>query len=297
MIRYFKKRGEILLIFLTISLFVSAQTELKLPENDGKWKDVLSTCWIHYQTFETMYSNEYHEIISNGDTLFNDTIYFRLFDGQEYQGALRQVGQLVYYRFSVETPEVLLYDFGITAKFYSSVFNREFNVVKTDSILISNVFHRRIFFDELSEIYIGKYWIEGIGSSGGLLKPLKETPVPTCDLCCGVIQELICFVKNDLLFYKNEKYSDCNGLIMNSEGVENNNLVLIFPNPTKGIFYFKNMPSAEFESMEIFNAQGNLVKKYMLSLQQPEFNINQPGVYLIRLNGRTSGKIFRLVVN
>jgi len=247
------------------------------------WKDELYICQVDYQTYEKQYNREYHEIISAGDTLINDTLYFKLIEDGSYKGAFRQDSCKIFYRAAASNKEALLYDFCITDTFYSPFFEKTFTVTEIDSVQMGDTKRKRIFFDDIPGLEIGKFWIDGMGSSGGLLKPTYLTDFPTCDLCCGVEQNLVCYSVDGNLLYLNENYYRCDSLLTHLKEKKLSPFK-IYPNPSGGRFYIESNASAPIDFIDILTMQGTLVKRASNpGKKRLEFYITNPGMYLVNI--------------
>ena len=276
---------------------IYAQEYTAFPKTNGLWKDELYTCQVDYQTYEKQYSREYHEIISAGDTLINDTLYFKLIEDGSYKGAFRQDSCKIFYRAAASNKEALLYDFCITDTFYSPYFEKTFTVTKIDSVQMGDAKRKRIFFDDILGVEIGKFWIDGMGSSGGLLKPTYITDFPTCDLCCGVEQNLVCYSVNGNLLYLNENYYSCDSLLTHLKE-EKLSPLKIYPNPSEGGFYIEFNASAPIDFIEIITMQGTLVSRTTKpDKNRLEFHIANPGMYLVRVKQKNKMELKKVIVN
>ncbi len=243
------------------------------------------------------YSREYHEIISAGDTLINDTLYFRLLEDGSYKGALRQDSCKIFYRAAASYKEALLYDFCITDTFYSPYFGKTFTVTEIDSVQMGDTKRKRIFFDDALGLEIGKFWIDGMGSSGGLLKPTYITDIPTCELCCGVEQNLVCYSVDENLLYLNENYYSCDSLLTYLRE-ENFASVKIYPNPSKSQIFIELNPSDRVNFIDFLTIQGTLVTRVSKpEKNRLEFQIVNPGIYLVRISRKNKMELKKVIVN
>ncbi len=291
------KRTLLGVFILVLEINTFAQTNTSYQISNSKWKDVLSTCWVNSTTYKEEYSYIFHEIVTKGDTVFNDTIYLKLYENDLYAGALRQDSCKIYYR-SETNKDQILYDFCVKDKFYSPFFKKEFEVVFIDSVLIDNSLRKRIYFDDELGVRIGKFWIEGVGSSGGLLKPISVTDRPTCDLCCGVEQTLICYSQNDELMYINNNYYDCDSLIMGTKEISSSsNEIKVYPNPTTGKFTIENITDRKITDIDIFSIEGRLIiSKLHTKIHAPNFYLKNPGTYILRISTANEVICKRVVV-
>ena len=290
-----------LLTFLFLIFFISvifAQNSTNFPSSGGKWKSVRTSCWVDYQTFEKSYSREYKEIVSAGDTIFNDTLYFKLLENEIYNGALRQDSCKVFYRFPETNHEILLYDFCVTDKFYSPVFEKEFTVTKIDSVIIGGAKRKIIFFDDDPGYFTGEFWIEGIGSSGGLLKPSYYPTIPTCDLCCGIRHSLVCYSIDTDLLYLDENYFNCDSVLTSQKDYYIDENLKIYPNPSEGIFFIELANTRAIKYIEIFSIQGELlIQKLSPDKSKIHFYIETSGIYFARINKNNRIMVKKIIIN
>lgn len=292
-----KKIGLLTFSFIICLKAIYSQEFTTFPKTNGLWKDERYTCSVNYQTDEKEYSREYHEIISAGDTLINDTLYFKLIEDGSYIGALRQDSCKIFYRSAASNNEALLYDFCITDTFYSSYFEKTFTVTKIDSVQMGDTKRKRIFFDDAFGLEIGKFWIDGMGSSGGLLKPTYITDIPTCELCCGVEQNLVCYSVDGNLLYLNENYYSCDSLLTHFKE-EKISEFKVYPNPSVGRFYVEFNSYAPVDFIDILTIQGTHVKRvFNPDKNRLEFYVPNPGMYLVKVKQKNKIDAQKVIVN
>jgi hypothetical protein len=268
------------------TLIVTAQDNMILPLETGIWKqeNVICTYVSYIENNETKwhkeYSRYYSDVYSTGDTVINDTNYL-LIENKNFGivGAIRQDTNLVYYRPFSESgigDEVILYDFNVTDIFtIKTIYGKEvsFNVLNIDTINIEGANRKRIEFDDEGGLFIGKYWIEGIGSTGGLLKPFYPTEIPTCEDCCGVQDNLVCLTDNDELLFLKDNYYNCDSIVSSIKmlnesvgidfGLKESNLLTISTNSGNYIYL-----------VEIYEQKGNMIIKQ---------KVNRTNTFQIRL--------------
>ena len=95
-------------------------------------------------------------------------------ENNEQHGYLREADQRVYFRFSDETEEFMLYDFSLNVGdiMYLPIANYQYIsyemgwVVWVDSVLIGTKYHRKI---HINSSWMDVAFIEGVGSTQGLL--------------------------------------------------------------------------------------------------------------------------------
>lgn len=265
------KKFLIILVLAGLSEFIFSQTQYKLPIESGTWKVENVYCEMKETVpgngnWEETHARNYNYFSSIGDSMINDTNYFIIESSREgILGAVRQDSLLVFYRplkNSEFSEEVLLYDFSVTDTFSIKTVHETietFNVLSIDIIEIEGVKRKRIEFDDNSGLYIGKYWIEGIGSTGGILKPYYPTPIPTCSDCCGVEENLVCLINNDEeLLYLNDSYYNCDSLLL-SIPEQRIKETLSFRINGDILTISSFTPQQKIEKIELFDSLGRLV--------------------------------------
>lgn len=167
----------ILLIALVPAMSFGQEYEPLLKE--GKtWK------YTHSQPFSEDYYN--FSLVVRGDTTINDLTYKKIYDvsTDAYQYALREEGKKVYYIFWTKDTPQLIYDFGKEAgEIVSEVEDKDgktvLRVLAVDAIKYGDrLLHRMEVVEEYLENdqVIGSgngIWIEGLGSSCGLVSPVQ----------------------------------------------------------------------------------------------------------------------------
>jgi hypothetical protein len=200
-----------------------------------------------------------------GDTLIDDTIYMKVYrsedefqDSWDPHGAIREDDAEKVYRHMDDT-KYLLYDF---------------NLEKGDSILTSPEGYAYVadvytiylenFGDSLKRIdfsflkdggAVEAYWIEGIGSSHGILQGARQVGL------IGAGWAMVCFSESGNLLYQNEAYDECfpRGYLHNNEGInaEGNDMEVRI-GPTSICFNFSEIPQRK-STLAIFDISGRLI--------------------------------------
>lgn len=177
------------------------------------------------------------------------------------------------------TGETLLYDFGLNVGDTVTAFNYYLSPVQNTWIVSSiDTVHlisgeKRVRWKLQNFSSDEDCWVEGIGSTMGLLFPGTR----------GIIDlssKLLCYYENFDLMYKND--SSC--FLSNANvDVQKVNSYQIFPTVAKDVVYVNNVDLNEVEIVEIYNATGNVI--YRSTLFSNEINVTalQPGFYFIGL--------------
>lgn len=141
-----------------------------------------------------------------GDTLINGYVYKKVMIDGYYWGAIREEGKKWFVVNSwISNQELTLYDF--SAKLGDTIYHYSDNqhdfqksiVTNVDSITLENG-ERRL---RLTNHY--GVWIEGIGDTHALLKPVL--PLTLCKLrcvgCIGSMETLLCYKQQGVVLYSN----------------------------------------------------------------------------------------------
>jgi hypothetical protein len=287
----------LLILFAGLSLFLRGQTSVyhPFPDSNAVWNfDSYQYCGQGWDRWRHEYS-----IVMTGDTMINEATYRKLevpisiisSNGQcnmfgtwiqpgYYAGSIRQdtAARKVYIVPRNQTSEQLLYDFNLQVGdiIYGYLFYYMANIVESiDSVLVGDTYRKRWNINEYYDIY----FVEGIGSSYGLIQPLP----PGVD---APDYYLTCFRQNDIPLFP-EAITDCETITYVDYPVSRSNPVKIFPNPSSGKFILEaEMPV----SVEIYNAFGMKVLIITPTDFQNSIEIDltgfPKGMYLAKINGR-----------
>ncbi|TNE56040.1 MAG: T9SS type A sorting domain-containing protein [Bacteroidetes bacterium] len=178
------------LIILTTALPpASAQQYQPFPTTPATWNVV--RCWYFFQPG---WHDKYAITLDDTDTLYQGQVYKKLYITEHlihppvfdsvyparFFGGIREANKQVYIFqtwASVDTTEHLVYDFtktNIGDTIYTSALAGPAGVLLphlvtgTDSVLIGQTYHKRLYLQDPGNIYNTEYWIEGVGSSWGL---------------------------------------------------------------------------------------------------------------------------------
>ncbi|MDB4335056.1 T9SS type A sorting domain-containing protein [bacterium] len=268
----------------------NAQYDYDLPIENGKWKEVEGYCQLATGVHPEWTYN-YREYYSSGDTLINDTIYHKILNDNIYVGGLRQDTCKVFFRaaagFNPSYGEIqrvdvdlMLYDFCVTDTYYSPFSGQERNVVAIDSVWVGDKKHKRIQFND--EFMPGNYWIEGIGSDGGLLKPTYQYGMLT-SYDCGQELYLMCCKVGDELLYMREGLSDC-GNIADGLNINKVSNIEITPNPANDVITI--VSKQIINTIDITSLSGQLIKSSSSRNRSINIDISDlpNGIYLVKTN-------------
>ncbi|MBL0049577.1 MAG: T9SS type A sorting domain-containing protein [Bacteroidetes bacterium] len=249
-----------------------AQTSRYFPMPDA------NVVWNTRSDFHCFISNgsavSDRSILYDGDTLINNLIYHRLsspavhnyyiapcsggnsgYSPGLYYGAIRQdtILHKVFIIPADSSNEVILYDFslqvGDTVTGYLEVTYPGVKdiVLSIDSFLIDGFYHRALYINSLYNIY----YIEGVGSSFGLLVP---SPGYVSDF--GIYSILCMKVNGTTIFPIGQ--SSCN-MILGTPEFQQEKANWIFPNPASNEFTIKSSVLNQIQTLEMVDFHGKTV--------------------------------------
>lgn len=293
------------LLFITLVFLVwtgRALSQVSFPENDAVWKE-------EHITFAGPVLKHFALC---GDTVLNGTQYSRVIElqldstgqvsGSTYLGGLRSTGSSVVFYSNEELTAYLLYDFSLQAgqtiqlhvPFLLDTITRTVDSVK--SVLLAGAMRRVIYFKPGPGEFDPEFWIEGIGSSYGLLN--RATP-PGGDI--GF--QLLCYQHGS--DYLNLTLIECFlpeltgcGLANSTEFTSKGDplRMTVSPNPTASrLQFFINQPeSLSRYNLKIYAANGKMLK--VLEQVGPENTLPAdvslpPGFYIAVLDTKQSGRV------
>lgn len=158
--------------------------------------------------------------------------------------------------------EIILFDFGIeegdTIKYIinsSAPGDAVYIVSKIKYINIGGILRKQFFFMNYEDDFWGFSWIEGIGSTKGLLFVSGDTPMTYNN-------QLICFFENDDQTYHNTEYKDCFEGFVEIDEMKIKNKVSLSPNPAINKEITFNFNGIRFEKVLIYNNNGSLIGSF-----------------------------------
>ncbi len=189
----------------------------------------------------------------------------------------------------------LLYDFsaseGSTIKIVNyfsngSIYSDDNDTIKVTVENIDTVNYLgedRLRFDIYSGGLCIDYWIEGIGSTKGILY--------SCVVWDGSFRELLCVHNSNSLIYENTERDVCYMDSTNEKSndttskvkVQTDQQIIIYPNPANDVVYFDYSDNIFNDlSFNIFNSLGELVTSSNLKSKKISLNL-ETGLYFIRI--------------
>ena len=181
----------------------------------------------------------------------------------------------------------LLYDFSVEVG-DELITDDYLRVSSIDTIEIGGVLRKEIHFDGMEFT-----WIEGIGSTDGLLFFGGERP--NCEMCSW--NYLLCNIQNDSLLLHS-----INGNCFTTNSIEAPKNILRFtayPNPTKDRVTLE-FGEARFSTLRLVNTAGATVLETALTGQEPQHTLQlkglPAGIYSCILSGKDGTATEKIVV-
>ncbi len=233
--------------FISVLLFVSINSSAQsLIDTNKIWTvpDNFGTCSIFF---------------FDGDTLFNNITYKKLYTasdstllGRYYNAALREDTNKRIFVYNIPN-EYLLYDFSLKAgdSVLVSWPSSLMYVYSVDTLVLLNGETRRrlLMVNSFQE-----YWIEGIGSSNGLMN------VDFYNHASDIYVELNCFFENDTLKYHGLPNLYCYSGLAGINKISSYNTYTIHPNPFTEYTFLEFGSPLKDGKLKIFDCKGNLVE-------------------------------------
>jgi hypothetical protein len=219
-----------------------------------------------------------HYINIQGDSIVNDISYKRI-NGHPFEQFLIREDRTKVYLLDVFSQERILYDFSLDIGDTITQINMfgveaEWFVQEIDSIEIEGIYRKQIHLSHINNI-ISDTWIEGIGSTFGLVTPGNSV------IDAGTA--LLCVKRNLQNIYSNPDYDTCYIYAADNKTSTDNSLITIYPNPVKEVLHLKS--DVELESYRIIDISGKLIKTGMLTQDYKiELSEIRAGFYIIVVN-------------
>lgn len=287
-----------LIILVLITNIISAQISESLIVDNKFWQNVETCQWGAEPTI-----NKYF-IKINTDTIINTKTYKKVFssvnadfESLTHIGYIRENSDKVYFKDKTSMNEGLLYDFSLSIGEQVTIENYFLNssiytltVENVDSISINKQNIRRLSFVDSDE-----YWLEGIGSSYGVLNSgFSDTT--------GCFYDLICF-RSDSVVYVNPEFNDCDLSISTSvfEYSSDSQGCWIYPNPftDKATLMINDLSSQKY-LLKIYSMAGTNIKSDSFFGNEYQINGSQfiNGIYFYSVvdynsNIKYNGKIIK----
>ena len=305
------KRILITLAVLAIAATSFAQQRnyqpVPFPAENSFWCERYDSVW------NEQYVRVRHAFLLNGeDTLILGRQFKKLFFspsgdtlnysylGGVFEDSLRRVwfyGTGVphndFYPLSGTEKYILLYDFSVEVGDELSVgsgYLQNFDnltVERVDTVGIGGVLRKRISFENMDF-----EWIEGIGSTRGLLYFGQEQP-----LCICPNNDLLCFIQNDSLIYHWSNWDCFPTNTIKTPGTSA--IITVYPNPAKDRITLA-FGEARFSTLRLVNTAGATVLEATLTGDESQHTLLltglPAGIYSCILSGKDGTATEKIVV-
>ncbi len=299
------------LIFITIALFLLPAMN-KASEKGHEYAPLIDTAALwnvhHYFTYTYTYKFMGDTLI---DTLEYKKLYYNYAPDFSYDTAIYYAGCMrenlhegkVYYK-PPTGREFLLYDFGLEVgdtiiyedslieylpgnkSFYA---NTSFIADSIDSMKIHDEYRKVVYINGNNKYRSSQFWIEGIGSSKGIIEILYEE-IPHDG------SFLLCYHNNGRLYYKGEVFNSCYiGRTVNTFNDKKNEIKL-YPNPARDNIMI-SVPGFSY-SIYLFDTRGNLilVKKKLEGEYSLDISTIKKGIYILSIQDIHGSKLNKKVI-
>lgn len=268
------KTSIFLAAFSLLILRVQAQSYTPLPNTTAIWTG------NHCSYFSS--SGMIYKTGMFGDTVINTQSYKKIYGSTDfhfnlgtasYLCALRETGKKVYFVESGNANELLLYDFNLNVGDTAKVHNimglyTKLKVDSIDQVLVNGQSCKRWIFNANGSFHARETWIEGLGSSFGLLWPLLSISDNIYSLLCLSSEGTIIYhdasVASNFMCLQIPNY-DCDADM--STGLHDKEFPLIgssvFPNPFSERSTLKTDQELKNTELSIYDVLGQEVMKQL----------------------------------
>lgn len=283
------KKISLSTLLVIVCTIIFAQNYYPFPSSNTIWNNHL-----YVSSGATMDISSITRLGIFGDTIFNELNYHKLYliendtiinlNKMTYYAAIRENNNQVFVKLIENNYEILVYDFGldigdtIISNATSGYLANNTNVIlNIDSVQVNDNSYRKRF-----KISNNEYWIEGIGSIGGLLFPI--TDVNSVYLNYWPI--LACLKQNNEAVYLYYQTDVC--FIQQATKIEYNETqskLKIYPNPTINTIMIESELAPSLLTVKVFNSYGDLKKTETFNSFPIKINMSNlsSGIYLIQV--------------
>jgi hypothetical protein len=243
---------------------------------------------------ESWYDTNTEIFKTEGDTIINAMTYKKLWSSfndsaminADLKGFLREESGIVYYRDYYLNEDKVLYNFNLESGDTATIYNDFCGdwmviIMDVDTVDYYGVQRKRWTLEGWS----GEYWIEGIGSTNGLLYSMLY------ECSADIYKELICCHENDALIFMKEYEDKCYQTNVGIGETADESHVIINPNPVIQGQTFVIQCDKDIVEVDVYNSAGVLAKQFA-SDQQKTLSISSgtlmPGFYLVRIKAADS---------
>jgi hypothetical protein len=303
------KRDFILSSLITFLLNFATWSEISaqyhpMPAGEARWD--ITRCWYFYPGG---WHDRYFIEMDGTDTVLNGKVYKKLFHtthhapGTEFDsiythflGGMREAGKQVFMwseYLCLDTIERMIYDFndvGVGDTIFTQVLTNGLTLVvphivtSVDEVYVDGSLRRRINLRD-ENFYFNESWIEGIGSSMGLV-------YATYWLLTDNSYDLNCAYEDGHLEYVNPNpayafctppfpESECDSVVSVPRPVPDPPFVRLIPNPVLTTLYLEASPG--IQTIEIYDLVGTRWTK-MAMTPQVDVSYLPAGMYILRFS-------------
>lgn len=188
----------------------------------------------------------------------------------------------------------LLYDFSVSI---GDTINSIGNPITLDTVIVDSI--KFISSNSISRKHIylhsiqttnpqSKIWIEGIGSYYDLFYPSITLPDPTYNLICYQ------YKSNTLYPDTLNGANTCNSFLTSVNNYENN-LISIFPNPTRNTIFIKPNITTQITNYKLYNTIGSIIKNEQLKNYTINIQDQPTGIYYLQLQTETGNQTTKII--
>lgn len=299
---------HLILIFFSL-LFsfspIQSQDYHPMPDSEAQWD--ITRCWSFYPGG---WHDEYSIQMDGSDTIINGKIYQKLYivthhlPGTEHDsvythflGGMRESGKQVFFiseYLCLDTIERMIYDFNEVATgdtIFTQILTNGLTqfiphiVTDVDFVLVGDETHRRIHLRDENDFF-SEYWIEGVGSSLGLVYASYWLLTDNSyDLNCFYDQNELAFTNTDPGYFFCTfplPFIECDSTLTSIPPIQNDYSIIIYPNPATNVLHIES--NVEIEEVRIIDGCGQEV---MIIRNSSVLDLDKlhPGIYFIRLIG------------
>lgn len=280
------KKLSFLLIGIFLSFLTFSQDYFPFPDSNAIWNS----------KYGGFYGSPKERFGLTGDTIFNNLDYKKVyrivddstlnFENMTYFAAIRENDtKQVFVKLTDFDDEILIYDFSLEVgdTMFSNSPSGYLNydnciITGIDTIEIENNQLRRRFKIN----YTKDFWVEGIGSLGGLFNPIM-------DYIIGSHCELTCLKHNETAIYVNNPECEkcfCTLLTSVEKLEKGKDFISIYPNPTTNDLTIDIKNEKGIASIKLFNSYGKQLENRELNSFPAKLNIDYlpKGVYIVQVN-------------
>jgi hypothetical protein len=277
---------------LTISGLIYSQDYYPIVQENNEWSTLIVNEAGPYP-WDTTYYTERHKL--SGDTIINGQTYKKVYKTSEefplnwgYWGGIREENKKVWRLGTNNYPERLIYDFSLNVG--DTIWLYEYDPMILDSIgykHINNENRKHMYFSYPGYPSLTELWIEGIGSSKGILEPGTAT-------VDGGGFWFLCMKENGEIIYMNPNYNNC--FLITGIAEMNNSLIQVYPNPAKDIIRITNIDNIQIESISLFDLKGQKLREFEKTETELDISGISTGIYLLKLTYENRKEIRKIMI-